>query len=232
VNKIILVLIGFFFFLQFSLHNQAQDKIPALEVFGTANIKVNPDILIFSINVQTENNNVIYAKNENDKTVINVIDVLKYFGIQENDIQTSGLRINKNYNYNENVKEFSISNSISFKLNDLSKYYELTAELIKIEHVFISYSTYDYSKMIETRRQARENALIAAKNKAEEMAAVLGQGIVKPLFVSEEQVSDYYPNPFNASTQNENLGNSYGVLKEGTINVTAKVKIVFELLTK
>lgn len=219
--------------LSLQIFSQNQNfNLPTIEVFGTAEIKVNPDIMLSEIDVQTENNNVVYAKNENDKIVLNVTDVLKHYGITDNDIQTSGIRIYKNTSYSENSKLYSVSNNISYKLNDLSKYYELTSELVKIEHIFITYSNYDYSKIIETRKQARENALIAAKDKAEEMARVLGQFIGKPVFVSEEPVYDYYATPQNVSTQNGNVEGSYGVLKEGTINVTAKVKIVFELLNK
>lgn len=220
--------------------SQLQNSPPSIEVNGTATIKVEPDIINFSLSVQTDNKNVIYAKNDNDKCVLKVMDVLKNYGILEKDIQTSGVSVSKNYSYNyqdnddknDKNKAFSVYNYITFSLKDLSKYYEVTTELIKIDHVYISYSTYDYSKIIETRKEARERALLAAKKKAEEMTAVLGQEIGKPLLIQEVPVENYY-SPYMSNInqqviQGESTG-GYGVLKEGTIDVTAKVRIIYEL---
>jgi uncharacterized protein YggE len=113
------------------------------------------------------------------------------------------------------------------------KYYDVTTEIIKVENVNIGQSFYDYSNIIETRKHAREEALKSAKNKAEEMAAVLEQQVGKPLNISEEVVYDNYPNPFNYSiqqgTQNYNSGYT---MQEGTINVQAKVKLTLELAGK
>jgi hypothetical protein len=230
--------IFFFILIIFSasiIYSQTTDKYPSIEVYGTAQIKVVPDIINFSLSVSTENNNVLAAKNDNDRSVNKIIDLLKDRGILEKDIQTSGIRVNKNYRYDENekVKEFSVENYITFTLKDISKYYDITTELIKIEHVSITYSNFDYSNIIETRKHARGNALIAARDKAEEMAQVLGLDMGKPILISEEQVYDYYPNPFNAVNQQgtQNYTSSYG-LQEGTINVEAKVRVIFEIINR
>jgi len=98
--------------------------------------------------------------------------------------------------------------------------------------LYINSIQLEYSKAIETRIQARTNALLAAKKKAEEMAEVFGQSIGKPLYISEGTVS-YYPNPFNSVTYDP--GSTYSTtstFSEGTINVEAKVKIIFELINK
>lgn len=228
-----------FIFIIFSsslIFSQVTDKSPSIEVYGTAQVKVVPDIINFSLSVSTDNNNVLAAKNDNDRSVNKIIDLLKDRGIPEKDIQTSGIRVNKNYRYDENekVKEFSVENYITFRLKDISKYYDITTELIKIEHVSITYSNFDYSNIIETRKHAREQALLAAKSKAEEMAQVLGQDIGKTLWISEEPVYDYYyGNQFNNVTQQgtQNYTSSYG-LQEGTINVEAKVKVIFEIISR
>jgi len=231
--------IFFFILILFSssyINSQTADKIPSIEVYGTAQVKVVPDIINFSLSVSTDNNNVLAAKNDNDRSVNKVIDILKDRGVLEKDIQTSGIRVSKNYRYDENekLKEFTVENYITFLLKDISKYYDITTELIKIEHVSITYSNFDYSGIIETRKHAREQALLAAKSKAEEMAQVLGQDIGKTLLISEEPVYDYfYGNQMNNVTQQgtQNYTSSYG-LQEGTINVEAKVRVVFEIVSR
>lgn len=228
----------------FSINSQIPPTPSTIEVNGTATIKVAPDIMKFSLEVQTDNKNVVYAKNENDKVVLQVLDVLKNYGILEKDMQTSGVRVSKNYSYDytnnnddykKDTKLYSIYNDISFSLKDISKYYEVTTDLIKIQHLTISYSTYDYSKIIETKKEARERALLAAKNKAEEMASVLGQDLGKPMTIQEIPIEDYYPYQFNNANQQviqSDATSGYGVLREGTMDVTAKVRIVYELINK
>lgn len=219
-----------------TFYSQTTEHTPSIEVYGNASVKVIPDIINFSLSVTTGNNIILAAKNENDRAVSKVLDVLKDRGIPDKDIQTSGIRINKNYwsSENDKNKEYTASNYITFVLKDVAKYYDITTELIKIEHVYITYSNYDYSNIIETRKHAREQALVAAKSKAEEMALVLDQAIGKPLLISEEPVYDYYPTQFNSVTQQgtQNYSSNSYMLQEGMLNVDAKVKVVFELITK
>jgi hypothetical protein len=237
MNKLNFFLICLLFILISGSKSQSQDKIPSIEVYGNASIKVVPDIINFSLNIETANDNVLTAKNENDRSVNKVLDVLKDKGILEKDIQTGGIKIYKNYisDYeNKKFNEYTVNNSIWFALKDVSKYYEITTEIIKIEHVLITNSSFDYSNIIEIRKHAREQALIGAKSKAVEMASLLDQDLGKPLFVSEEPVYDYFPSPFNSVTQQgtQNYTSTSYTLQEGTINVAAKVKVIFELVNR
>jgi hypothetical protein len=217
------------------LHAQDKPPVPTIEVFGSANIKVVPDLMKWDMNVQVENDDLGLAKEENDKSVSKVLTFLKEEGIENKDIQTQGIRVSKNNNiYNSNAKKFTASDEIWFTLKDINRYDKITTGLLKIDNVFISNTFLEYSKAIEIKVQARTDALNAAKKKAENMASVLGQSIGRPLLIQEEP-NTYYPNPFNAST--ENLGTrsfteTNSTFSEGTINIEAKVKVVFELINQ
>jgi len=234
MKKTLFALVAVLIFTPFTIHTQTQDKIPSIEVYGTAEIKVKPDILNFYVSVSSTKNAVIPAKDNVDRSVSKILDILKSSGIREEDIQTGGIRI---YAYNaddqKNTKEYQVSNDIMFSLKDLSKYYDLTTEILSVQDAVISSSSYDYSKAIETRKHAREEALLAAKNKAEEMALVMGVDLGKTLLISEETVNDYYPMQTNESIQqqSQNYSSSY-TLQGGTISITAKVKVVFEIINK
>lgn len=216
------------------LHAQeTPPKPPVIEVQGTATIKVIPDVMKWSLSVRIDSDDVIDAKNDNDRSVTKVLDLLKEKGVDPKDIQTGGVKITKNYDYyNKTVKKFNVSNDIWFTSNDISRYDEFTSALIVIDNLYINSTQLEYSRAIETRVQARTDALLAAKKKAGEMADVLGQTIGKPLFISEGS-ANYYPNPFNSVTYEP--GSTYSTtstFSEGTINVEASVKVVFELLNK
>jgi uncharacterized protein len=214
--------------------NNLQSKSPVIGVTGTSNIKVVPDMMKWALTVKTDADDVVQAKNSVDKSVTKILQILKDKGIDPKDVQTSGIRIAKNYDFpRNNVKEFSATNEIWFMLNDVSRYEEFASALILVDNTYINNTQLDYSKAVETRLQARTDALLAAKLKAEQMAEVLGQTIGKPVFIQESSMS-YYPNPFNSSTYAptyQNYGTS-STFSEGTINIDARVEVVFELINK
>lgn len=220
----------------FLLNVNAQDsnlKPPVIEVQGDAVIKVVPDLMRWYLSVKVDDDEVAAAKKNNDVSVMKVLELLKEKGVEPKDIQTSGVRISKNNDeYNKTVKKYNVLNEIWFTSKDISKYDEFTSDLIVINNLFINNIMLDYSKSIETRIQARTDAILAAKKKAEEMAGVLGQSIGKPVYISEGAVN-YYPNPFNSVTYTpESNYSPTSAFSEGTINVEAKVKVIFELINQ
>jgi hypothetical protein len=227
---LILVLGGFFPGL---ISQELPPKPPVIEVSGNAAIKVVPDIMKWSLSIKVDSDDPIQAKKDNDRSVAQVLQILKEKGIEPKDIQTDGIKITKNYDYyGTKVKKYSVSNDIWFTLNNISGYDDFTSELIQIDNLYINSTALEYSKAAEIRIQARTDALLAAKKKAEEMAGVLNLTIGKPLFISEGS-ANYYPNPFNTETYAP--GSTYSTtstFREGVINIEATVKVVFELVNK
>ena len=207
---------------------------PKIEVTGTANIKVVIDLMKWSLTVKADDNNVNSAKNSVDNSVEEILRILKEKNIDSKDIQTGGIKIMKNYDYyGKKLKEFTVSNDIWFTLKDISRYEEFASAIILVENVFINNTGLDYSKAIETRQQARTDGLLAAKLKAEQMANVLGSAVGNPLLIQETPMT-YYPNPFNSTTYGptyQNYGNS-STFSEGTIDISARVRVIFELINK
>lgn len=219
----------FLFFL--SGNSFSQDKSPVIEVFGTATISVVPDVMKWTVNIQVDNDNLQEAKNRHDAALIKVLDVLRQNGIEENQIKTSGVNTTKRlYKYGEE-KKFGVFNTIWFNLGSIEKYDFLTRELIKIEDVYVSSTVMEYSKAIDTRVQARTNALNVAKEKATKMAETLGMTIGKPLLITEAQVDYWSPAQFNSYEQTRSFSSmeSSVLFNEGLVNIEARVKVVFEL---
>lgn len=212
----------------------AQEPIPpipfsTIQVKGNATVKVVPDIFNWQVNIHVDMDDLQSAKRSCDISTSKVLELLRTINVNSNDIKTSGLMVTKNQPHppNNNTKRFSVSNSIWFSITDISRYDELTTSLTDIENVYINPVNSDYSKAIEVRRQARVDALKAARQKAEEMADVYGLEIGKALTIVEGQFG-WYPNPFNAVTQTgeTNYNSSFS---SGMINVTAEVTVTFEL---
>lgn len=211
----------------------SQERPPAIEVTGTASISVTPDIMKWTVDIQNDNDNIQEAKTKNDNTLTKVLNVIKSYGIEDKDIKTSGIRMTKRTYIYGQEKKYNVSNTVWFNLDNLAKYDLLTNDLIRIEDVFITNTFLEYSKAIETRIQARTNALKVAKEKALQMAEALGMTVGKPLLIQEEPIYDYWgmQNYTQNNVQNYSLSGSTSSqhFSEGIMKIETKVKVVFEL---
>ncbi|MBI5404429.1 MAG: SIMPL domain-containing protein [Ignavibacteriae bacterium] len=211
----------------------SQERPPSIEVTGTASISVTPDIMKWTVDIQNDNDNIQEAKTKNDNTLTKVLNVIKSYGIEDKDIKTSGIRMTKRTYIYGQEKKYNVSNTVWFNLDNLAKYDLLTNDLIKIEDVFITNTFLEYSKAIETRIQARANALKVAKEKALQMAEALGMTVGKPLLIQEEPIYDYWgmQNFTQNNVQNYSLSGSTSSqhFSEGIMKIETKVKVVFEL---
>lgn len=216
-------------FLLFSFVVFAQDKPPVIEVTGNSEIKIEPDILDMSININVDNDELAAAKRLNDESTSKILAVLRRLNIEDKDVKTSGIIMQKIKDTYKNREYFSVNNSVEFRTSDLSLYESITEELIKIDNVYIQNTFLTSTKAIETRVKTRENALLAAKKKAEEMAAVLNMSLGNPVLITENPGS-YYPNPFNVtSNMQPNYESNTEIFKSGLISITSSVKVVFLL---
>jgi uncharacterized protein YggE len=232
MNKTNFSLLFFFFF--FSLTIYSQEKSPVIEVTGNAEIKIEADEMDMYLTVNVNMDDLQDAKNRNDASTSQVLDVLKNLNIPDKDISTGGIRIVKNYGLYSKEKKYTVTNDIYFKTNLVSLYEELTSKLIKIEDVYINNTVLSSTKVIETRIKARENALLAARKKAEEMAAVLNMTAGKPIMI-QENPGYFYPSVMNNVSEISSYTGTQGnqeTFKAGMVNVTSNVKVIFLLLDK
>lgn len=208
----------------------AQEKPAIIEVTGSAEIKIEPDLLEMTVNINVDNEDLSAAKTSNDGSTSKVLAALKKLNIQDKDIRTSGITMQKVKDTYKNKEYFTVNNSVEFKTSSISLYESITEELIKIDNVYILNTQLTSTKAIDVRAKAREDALLAAKKKAEEMAAVFNMTIGNPVMITENQNS-YYPNPFNNVSYNMQplMESNTDIFKSGLISISSSVKVVFLL---
>lgn len=210
----------------------AQDKPRVVEVTGSATIDIQPDIMNWDVRIQDDNDNLNSAVSNNESSVSKILDYLNSLGIKSEKISTSGLRMNKNISYYDSkVKKYTVTNYIWFSLNDINLYGKIADYFVSFDNVYINNTALVYSGEIEIRKQARVNALKAAKEKAEMMAAFFGKEIGEPIMISEEQFSPYYGNISNNAYSVSDVSGSdqSATFSRGMVSITAKVKVVFAL---
>lgn len=210
--------------------NAQQTPIPQVTVQGEGIIKVKPDMATITIGVNNEGNDAKEVKKENDKATDAVIKYLKKAGIDAKDYQTERVYLNRNYDYDKKKYYYKASQTISVKLKDLSKYDDLITGLTEAGVNNIQGVNFESSEQKKYEVQARIEAMLDAKKKAEDYASAIGQSIGAAMMINESG-SSYTPPVRMAmamSAEMDAMG-SRETLAVGEIEVRAKVTVGFAL---
>ena len=231
------LLFAVFIFSQPSVPSLAQDLQDKVTVSGTATTKVTPDTMNWSLQVKNKEPNLERAAETHSAAVKAVLDFLNAQELPETDIQTSGMQFGQNWSYEgrEKVKDgYFASTDISFQLDNLDKYTKLWIGLSRLPHVALTGVYYDHSQRIEIRNTTRRKALLAAREKAEDLAETLGSKIGRPLLI--EEASESYGLRTSNFTMSNNITSAGGVpgenadLAPGQIPITMRIRASFLLL--
>ncbi|MBK8727827.1 MAG: SIMPL domain-containing protein [Holophagaceae bacterium] len=93
--------------------------IRTISVSGSADIKINPDLIYINLGIETRRPNLDTAKSDNDQSVLKLLAFLRDYGIASKDIQTGILTINPVFsNYEENnIKYYSVVKTFSITMH-------------------------------------------------------------------------------------------------------------------
>jgi uncharacterized protein len=214
----------------------AQDKpTPNLvRVTGTSEVKVVPDKAVIYIGVEKENASAMAAKHAADSAARNLLSTLSSNGLDAKDMATTFLSLQPRTVYVKHVRvsTFVAEQTLAVTVRDISKLDSLLEALVKAGGNRIDSIQYDVSEPRKYRDQAREMAVVAAKEKAQALANALGQQIGKAHSVEES--SEYSPQQF---FYNSSVAGSPSKMREsgpstapGERTVTASVTIAFQLI--
>lgn len=216
---------------------RAEDKlVPQVSVYGTATTMVTPDRMEWRLTVNNKGKELADVAKRHTEIVDAVLSFLKGKGVAEENLQTARMEFGENWEYRNNsrvMEGYFASTAVSFKIDDFSKYSDIWMGLARISDVSIDGVSYDISKRIEYQNKTRQQALLAAREKAAAMAETLGARIGEPLVI-EEQVSS------ESSWRDNRAGNLFSHVESveeeglpiapGRIPIRIRVKAAFRLV--
>lgn len=216
-----------------SANAQAVDRARMIDVNGTAEISIQPDYVSWNLTIVDRNVDPLEAKKSNDARLDGIIELADDLDLKAEDVQAGTISIRRIFEQDERgrstgvFKHYSLRREVVLVLRDLD---EMDDMLKALAELGIEFSIeFGSSKLIETRAEARLQAVAAARDKAAAMAGVLGQSIGVPINISQSQ-------PFMIR---DALSNSAGfdpaiargrALSPGAIKVSTTVYITFELI--
>ena len=158
------------------LHAMAQ--APALNLSASGEVRVEPDLATINFGVVTEAPTAAEAMRLNAERMTQVVAALRRAGINEREIQTSGLNLSAQYDYVQNepprLRGYQANNRVTVRILDLDDV-GTTADAVVAAGVNqidgISFGLVDPT---EAENRARGEAVRALQSKAQLYAQALG----------------------------------------------------------
>ncbi len=168
-----------------------------ISVTGTATASVEPDLLIITFGVETQEKTAKQALEKNSQLMNSVVSAIQGVGISEDELSTSRFNIHPIYDsyrdesgrYTQELIGYRVTNSISVETTNLN----LAADIIdsavgvganRIDSVYFTLSP---EKQLQVKDELIGKAVLNAKSKAENALAPLNHKIigVKAVTLSE-----------------------------------------------
>lgn len=216
-----------------TLFAQEVKQVPQISVSGEGKIKVIPDEAMVTVSIENTSKEAAEAKKANDIVADKVLKLIKGKGIDIKDFQTQRMNLYQNYDYTAKKKSYVANQTITIHLKDLSKYDALMMDLVETGINGIQGVEFMSSKIKELEKQARKNALLDAKSKAEDYVSVLvGQKLGKVVLINDNSQTNY-PQPLYRGAMKtmamESDAFSRETLAVGEIEIISNVSVTFVL---
>lgn len=232
--------------LQRAQQTQLFDDRPKITVNGEAIVKVQPDKIIITFGIETWDIDIMVAKQKNNKIMKDAIALIKESGIEDKNIQTDYLSIEPRYDNSYEKKNFIgyfVRNTFVVTVTEPDNVEEIVTGVLQSGVNYIHNINFQTTEFKKYREQAREQALLAAKEKAEKMAATLNMKVGDPVQINEgyggynwwSSWSGWGYGRTNMMTQNviQNIESGAGEISEtialGKISIKANVSVTFVL---
>lgn len=215
--------------------SQNIDTRKRIEVSGTAETEVTPDIIYIGITLKE----YFRDNNSKKKTEIEELERQLQTAVEQAGIPKENFTINNISSYNwpwEKKKnpDFLATKQYRIKVTDLSKWNQIMSAVDSRGIQNTNIEGYDHSKMETMKRELKIQALKAAKDKATYLAEAVGERLGAALEIQEINNS-FYPQEMNVrmdqamSKEMEADGQAMPAIDFKKIKLNYQMRAVFEL---
>lgn len=209
------------------------DVRDTITVSGTAKLSVKPDIARISIGVVSTGRTVAETQKQNTEKMNAITASIKAYGVKDDDIQTSNYSINPQYDWNDGrqtLRGYQVSQQLSIKIRDLEKIGDILASSGDLGSNQIGGISFEVDDTTALQKQARDKAIVDAKEKAEVLARSLG--VQLGTVVSFSEGYDASPVPYyNSYEKYSMVADTAGAVspevQTGSLDISKTVSITF-----
>jgi uncharacterized protein YggE len=235
-------------FILLCVASRASAQIPGgrtISVNGNAEVRVAPDEVILSVGVETDAKDIAVARSDNDSRVKAIVQALRTQGVSADHVKTEFLDLQPRYRDYDARRDFLgylARRSLVVTIRDVSKFESILSSVLAAGANYVHGIEFRTTELRKHRDEARRLALIAAREKAEAMAATMKVSLGEPVSIQEGYSGWWSPysswwGPRYGGQMVQNVVQESGArgagaddaLMPGQISVTATVNVAFEL---
>ena len=173
---------------------QVQATGPVVELNVTESVKAKPDIATVGAGVSVVAPTAVEAMRQNAQQMSAVVQRIKSLGIAEEDIQTTGINLQAQYDYDQAQRRqvfrgYQSSNQVSVVLRNVEDTGEVLDALVAAGATDINGPQFSIDDETAAKSQARLAALERARTQAMEYAQAAGFSGLRLLEVNETMYS-------------------------------------------
>jgi uncharacterized protein len=166
---------------------------PVVELTVHESVEAAPDIATVSAGVTTQAGTAVEAMRSNAAQMRSVVDRIKALGVAERDIQTSGINLGAQYDYDQGNRRqvfrgYQASNRVSVKLRDVQRTGQVLDALVAAGATDIGGPTWSIDDDTAARAEARRNAMRTAEAQGNDYARMVGYTGLRLLEINETMV--------------------------------------------
>ncbi|HTL87073.1 MAG TPA: SIMPL domain-containing protein [Acidimicrobiia bacterium] len=204
---------------------------PTIAVSGHGKVEGTPDLATVTLGVETHDPSAQAALARNNDEAQKVIDTLKSKGVNEKDIQTSDLSVNPDFDKDGHITGYSVSNTVTVKLRDLSKAgatidaaAAVAGNDIRMQGVMFSID--DSSALVaKARADAVKDALAQGHQLAD--AAQVNLGSIQK--IDDTGTTNPYPLYLQGAAAHSAMADVATPIQTGTQELTVDVTVIFAI---
>jgi uncharacterized protein len=206
-----------------------------VSVTGEAELKIEPNLAILSVAVETENKSAQLASSKNALAMNKVIKALKDAGIDEDTISTNGYGLYPISHWEDNKRVndgYRVTNNIKFETKDIKDVGNLLDVAVKAGATRVSSPRFTVADQDEIKIQLLEMAVKNATEKADVLVKAAGatRGVV--ISINENSIGGnwYRTVDYNVEIMKTAVANDVSTpIEAGDVELTARVSVSFAI---
>lgn len=169
---------------------EIQASGPVIELSVFESVTAAPDLVTIGAGVSTQAPTAVEAMRQNAAEMQRVIDRIRALGVAEEDIQTTGISLNAQYDYDRNSQQqifrgYQVSNRVSVKLREIDETGAVLDALVSAGATNLSGPSFSIEDDEAAKDLARKRAVERAEKRAQAYAEMAGYNGVRILSISE-----------------------------------------------
>ena len=207
---------------------------PGITVGGRAKVAGTPDTLRLDLSVVATGSTVSQALASANRAAGAVQKSLLGNGVKKEDLQTSGMNIQPDYEYPKSgkpfIKGYQVSESLSAKLRNLDHAGDAISKAVSAggNSARVNGISLDLEDTGALVSSARDKAFVDAKAKAEQYAKAAGRGLGDVVSITEDVSTQRNPIALGAAAFSQEKLSSVPI-QPGSQDVSVAVTVVFSM---